>query len=67
MKPNRAGREGNSFEDWCLPDVEAHIGEEGGIVSEDEGRPFGEQHRTLRYLWYHYDITRSTRVMHRNF
>ena len=47
--------------------VEAHIGEEGGIVSEDEGRPFSEQHRTLRYLWYHYDINRSTRVMHRNF
>ena len=43
MKPNRAGREGNSFEPWYLPDLEVHIGEDGGIVSEDEGRPFRER------------------------
>ena len=44
MKPNRAGRESSSSEDWCLPDLEANMGEEGGIVSEDEGRP-------LQRLW----------------
>ena len=43
MKPNRAGREGNSFEGWCFPDLEANMGEEGVIVSEDEGRPFRER------------------------
>ena len=37
MKPNRAGREGSSFEGWCLPHLEANMGEEG------EGRPFRER------------------------
>ena len=37
MKPNRAGREGSSSEDWCLPDLEANMDEEG------EGRPFRER------------------------
>ncbi|XP_073240934.1 uncharacterized protein [Porites lutea] len=41
MKPNRAGREGDSFEGWCLPDLEANMSEEGG--TENEGRPLHER------------------------